>query len=316
MSDPQVSVVVPAYNCGELVREAIDSVREQTFGDLEVIVVDDGSTDNTWDVIQQVAASWERVRAIRIEHTGHAAARNRAIAEMNGRWIALLDADDLWLPTKLQRCMEYLGEHPEMSIVYTPMDPVRMDGTRMKGHSKPFHSARLTEKLFHSIFVHDPAVVFHKRVIDECGGFDESLDVCVGHEFWLRVSRKFEFGLIDEALALRRWSEKTLTRSNRSHARMVKAVMLERFYFEKGGRELLDDHRAALRRLARVNYSAGKILTQQRRFGEASGYLRKAIRYCPTHLKTYPLYLASLLGSLLGLSRRAEGQGSLSDTNR
>ena len=202
MSSPKVSVIVPAYNSGDLVRRAIESACAQTYEDYEIVVVDDGSTDDTWDVIQQAAEAHPKVRSIRAAHAGLAAARNRAIAEMRGEWIALLDADDVWVPEKLHRCMDYLGEHPELSIVYTPMDPVRADGRRMKGHSKACHSGPLTEKLFHSIFIHDPAAVFHKRVIEECGPFDESLPVCVGHEFWLRVSTKFEFGPIGKGYDL------------------------------------------------------------------------------------------------------------------
>jgi glycosyltransferase involved in cell wall biosynthesis len=303
MSSPKVSVIVPAYNSGDLVRRAIESACAQTYEDYEVIVVDDGSTDDTWDAIQRAAEARPKVRAIRAAHAGLAAARNRAIAEMRGEWIALLDADDVWLPEKLQRCMDYLGEHPEFSIVYTPMDPVLADGRRMKGHSKACHSGPLTEKLFHSIFIHDPAAVFHKRVIEECGPFDESLPVCVGHEFWLRVSTKFEFGLIDEPLALRRWSSDSLTRSDRARARRIKSAMLERFYFERGGREMLTDGKRALRRLARVHYSAGKILLSQRRLDEADEFLTKAIRFAPGYLKTYAFWFACKVARLLRLSR-------------
>jgi glycosyltransferase involved in cell wall biosynthesis len=297
MSDPAVSVIVPAYNCAELLPQAIDSVRAQTYTDYEVVVVDDGSEDDTWPVAQRLAASWPKMRAIRAAHGGLAAARNRAIAEMRGRWIALLDADDLWKPEKLQRCMEFLAAHPELSIVYTPMAPVRMDGQVMEGHSKPCHAGRLTEKLFQSIFVHDPAAVFHKRVIEQCGGFDESLPVCVGHEFWLRVSTRFAFGLIDEPLALRRWSQQSLTRAHRSRGRCIKAAMLERFYLQRGG-EHLPDRDAAARRLSRVHYSAGKILLKERSFADARRYLGQAIRYRRANVKAYPLYAAAWLCAL------------------
>ena len=303
MSTPNVSVIIPAYNCGDLVRQAIDSACKQTYNDYEVIVVDDGSTDETWEVIQQTAANRSRVRAMRAEHAGLAAARNYGISQMRGDWIALLDADDLWEQNKLQRCMNFFCEHPDLSIVYTPMAPVLMDGQRMRGHSKKCHSGWLTEKLFHSIFVHDPAVVFHKRVIETCGGFDESLPVCIGHEFWLRVSTKFEFGLIDEPLAMRRWHTSSLTRSDRVRARRIKAAMLERFYFERGGSELLTDTKKALRRLARVHYSAGKILFQRRRFQEANALFDKARQFAPTYLKTYSFWFMCRLARLLGLDR-------------
>jgi glycosyltransferase involved in cell wall biosynthesis len=298
MSDPTVSVIIPAYNCGHLLAEAVESVRAQTYQDYEVIVVDDGSTDETWAVAQELAASLPQVRAVHAEHAGLAAARNRGVREMRGQWIALLDADDLWLPEKLQRCMDYLAEHPHLSIVYGPMAPIGRDGRPLAGHSKPCHAGWLTERLFHSIFVHDPAAVFHKRVIDSCGGFDESLPVCVGHEFWLRVSMEFEFGLIDEPLALRRWSEGSLTRANRSRGRQIKAAMLERFYFERGGKELLAE-RAALQRLSGVHYRAGRILLREGRPAEARRFLAKAVRYRGSNLRARLFHAAAVLRDLL-----------------
>ena len=298
MSDPTVSVIIAAYNCPDLLAEAVESVRLQSYQDFEVIVVDDGSTDRTWSVVEAMERDWPKLRGIRAEHKGLAAARNRGIREMRGQWIALLDADDLWLGEKLRRCMDYLAAHADVSIVYTPMTPIRLDGVPMKGHSKPCRAGRLTRELFKSIFIHDPAAVFHKRVIETCGPFDESLPVCVGHEFWLRVSTEFEIGLIDEPLAMRRWHEKSLTRSDRARARCVKAAMLERFYFERGGRELLD-RGEALRRLSKVSYAAGKILLKRRRHAEARGYLARAIRYNRANLKAYPLYLAAILARLL-----------------
>ena len=286
-------MIIPAYNCEGLVAEAVASVREQTYRDFEAIVVDDGSTDGTWDVIQDLARQWPELRTMRIEHAGLAAARNAAISQMTGRWIALLDSDDLWLSEKLERCMAFLDAHPDLSIVYTPMAPIRMDGRAMTGHSKPCQAGWLTAKLFQSIFVHDPAAVFHKRVIETCGGFNESLPLCVGHDFWLRVSVKFAFGLIDEPLALRRWSETSLTRSRRSQGGRIKARMLEEFYFEKGGCDLVD-RSAAMKRLAKVHYNAGKGILGEGRPHEAAAMLAKAIGFRRTWIKPYPYYLAAL----------------------
>jgi len=298
MAAPTVSVIIPAYNCSALLGEAVESVRAQTYQDFEVIVVDDGSSDDTCQVAQNLADSWEKLRAFRIEHAGLAAGRNRAVAEMRGQWIALLDADDLWRPDKLQRCMDFLADHPDLSIVYTPMAPMRMDGLPMEGHSKPCHAGWLTEKLFLSIFVHDPATVFHKRVIETCGGFDESLPVCVGHEFWLRVSTKFEFGLIDEPLALRRWSPESLTRSNRTRGRCIKARMLERFYYDRGGREMMAAG-PARRRLGRVHLAAGRILLKDRQFRQAARFLGKSIAFRPVSVRPYVYYGWSRLASAL-----------------
>jgi glycosyltransferase involved in cell wall biosynthesis len=295
---PVVSVILPAYNAEAFVAQAVESVRAQTYTDYELIAVDDGSTDRTGEILDEYAKNFPAMRVIHQSNAGLAAARNAAVASMKGQYIALLDADDLWLPEKLQRCMAFLHKHPDLSIVYTPMEP--FDGKthkRMAGHSKPCHAGWLTEKLFGSIFVHDPAAVFHKRVIETSGGFDESLPVSIGNEFWLRVSVKFAFGLIDEPLALRRWTEESLTRANRLRGRQIKADMLEDFYYRHGGKELIP-HTKAMCRLAKVNYSAGKLLLQQFQCRKALRRFIKALKFRPTYLKVYPFAFLSLIGAI------------------
>lgn len=299
MPSPILSVILPAYNAEAFVAEAVESVRAQSYTDYELIAVDDGSTDRTGAILDELAAGFDAMRVFHQPNRGLAAARNAAIAQMRGELIALLDADDLWLPEKLARCVAFLDAHPDFSIVYTPMTPFDgRTGRDMPGHSKPCQAGWLTEKLFVSIFVHDPAVVFRKRVFEVCGGFDESLPVSIGNEYWLRVSTQFAFGLIDEPLARRRWSEMSLTRSRRLQGRRIKAAMLEEFYFRKGGEKHVP-RQVAMRRLARVNYSAGKILLREFRCREAWRHLARAIQYRPGVLKVYPFLLLAGIGSAI-----------------
>jgi glycosyltransferase involved in cell wall biosynthesis len=295
MNPPSVTVIIPAYNCAPFLPAAVESVKAQSYQDLELIVVDDGSTDATLEVARELAAGWPRMRVIHIEHAGLARARNVAIEQMAGQWIALLDGDDLWRGDKLDKTMAYLLAHPAINVVYHPMAPIGMDGRPIKGRSKRCEQGYLTEKLFHHIFIHDPSAVFHKRVIETCGPFDQSLPVCVGHEFWLRVSTKFEIGLVNEPLAFRRCSEGSLTRRNRARSNRVKVEMLERFYFEQGGKDLLPHRAGALYRLAKVRYSAGKIFLGDKQYQDAAEYFAKSIRFCPRFLKSYPYYLAAKL---------------------
>lgn len=299
MSNPTVSVILPAYNAEAFIRETLVSIRQQSYEDFEVIAVDDGSTDRTGEILDELARDWPQLRVIHQENQGLARARNNAIAQMRGEYIALQDADDLWLSEKLQRCMDFLQLHPDISIVYTPMAPFDgQTGERMKGHCKPCQAGWLGKELFMSIFVHDPATVFHKRVIETCGPFREDIPVSIGNEFWLRVSLRFEFGLIDEPLAMRRWTEDSLTRSNRTIGREIKVDVLENFYYRLGGDKLVPKPQA-MRRLAKVNYHAGKILLQHFRCREALPYLLKAIRYRPSYLRVYPPALAAAVGAIV-----------------
>src|SRR5574337_356453 len=126
MPRPTVSVVVPAYNAAAFLRRAIDSVLGQTAVDLELLVVDDGSTDAT---LQLLAGYGERLRAISQVNAGPAGARNRGLALARGRYIAFLDADDWWLPEKLGRQVALLDSRPEIGFCSTGTRVVHADGT-------------------------------------------------------------------------------------------------------------------------------------------------------------------------------------------
>jgi len=298
MTSPNVTVIIPAYNAAAFVQEALESVRRQTYQDFEVILVDDGSTDRTHEKAVEFAKTWDKLWVIRTEHGGLARARNRAFSEAKGQWIALLDADDLWQKDKLDKCMSFLNLNPSLSVVYHPMSPISPEGRPLRGRSKRCRGGWLTEQLFHRIFINDPTAVFHRRVIDTVGPFDQSLPVCVGHEFWLRVSTKFEIGLLDEPLALRRCHEASLTRRDRTRANRVKTEMLERFYFDRGGKDIIKHPRKALQRLAKVRYHAGRLFLSQGDYRIAADYFHKAFKYNPLEARIYPFLLWSWLRSL------------------
>lgn len=112
---PRVSVLIPTYNCARFLGQAIDSVLAQTFQDFEILVVDDGSTDDT----AQVVARYPRVRYIRREHCGVSASRNAAVAAATGEIVVFLDADDFWLPEKLEKQVAYLDENPNCMLIFT-----------------------------------------------------------------------------------------------------------------------------------------------------------------------------------------------------
>lgn len=113
--EPRVSVLIPCYNAGRYLAAALDSVLAQTYQDFEIIVVDDGSEDNTADIVAQ----YPQVKYVPCEHHGVSTARNTAIAQASGEILVFLDADDLWLPEKLEKQVTYLDSHPECQLVFT-----------------------------------------------------------------------------------------------------------------------------------------------------------------------------------------------------
>jgi glycosyltransferase involved in cell wall biosynthesis len=198
---PLVSVIIPTYNRAELVQKAVASVEAQTFGDFEILVIDDGSTDDTPEAL----ASREGVRVLRHNcRRGVAAARNLGIASAKGEWLAFLDSDDLWLTDKLARQMAYLKERPDLLLCQTDEVWVR-NGVRV---NKPVSHRKVAGKIFlpslERCMVSPSAVVLHRRLLSDHGGFDEDLPAAEDYDLWLRLAWRYEVGLVEAPLVVKR----------------------------------------------------------------------------------------------------------------
>lgn len=290
MPRPVVSVVIPTHNRSALLRAALDSVHNQTFTDYEVIVVDDGSTEDLRAVISGHPARPQLIRSP--DQSGPAAARNCGIRAANGEFIAFLDSDDLWLPTKLERFVTALRADPKTKIYYGPMAPITADGRPMAGHTKPCVGGRITEALFLSSFVHVPTVVCCRELLVHHGLFDESLPVCEDYDLWLRVSLDESFGLIDEPLALRRLHPDRLSKSCMRRNLAVKAKVLREFYESIADRNIIAKS-VAYERLGHVCHVAGRAAFYNRRYQEADALLSAARQYGHPGLRSLPLNVAA-----------------------
>lgn len=196
-----LSVVIPSYNRASYLKEAVDSVLRQNPRPLEVIVVDDGSTDETAEVLKSFGSS---IIAIRQARMGVSAARNTGIRNARGRWIAFLDSDDLWLPGKLAAQMDYLGKNPGPGICQTQEIWIR-NGKRLnprKIHEKP--QGERFDLLLERCLVSPSAVAIHREIFDEVGLFDESLPACEDYDLWLRIGCRYPIGLVDKPLIIKR----------------------------------------------------------------------------------------------------------------
>lgn len=215
---PLVSVVIATYNMGRYLPEAVASVFGQTYSPLEIIVVDDGSTDDTANIV----AYWEkdaRFRYIRQKNMGQQRAKNRGIAEAAGDYIAFLDADDRWKPDKLQRQIPLFGGDQAIGVVYSDAVFIDERGNETGRRDIRHPQGRVTEALLHDNFVSFGSAVVSKQALDRCGAFDESLPMSIDYDLWLRISTEFEFRYVDDALLeYRIWpgqmSHKMLTRTD------------------------------------------------------------------------------------------------------
>jgi glycosyltransferase involved in cell wall biosynthesis len=200
-TNPTVSVIIPTYNRAGMLTAAIDSVLAQDFTDFELIVVDDGSTDDTLEIL---TAYGSRIQVIRQRNQGVSAARNRGIAAASGRFITFLDSDDLWLPGKLTIQIDFLQNTPDALICQTEEIWVR-NGVRVnpkERHRK--YSGMIFERSLALCLVSPSAVMARPSLFAKFGLFDESLPACEDYDMWLRVSCRCPIYLIKTPLIIKR----------------------------------------------------------------------------------------------------------------
>jgi glycosyltransferase involved in cell wall biosynthesis len=192
-----VSIVMAAWNAERWIGEAVQSVIAQTHGEWELLVVDDGSDDSTTDIVE--AAGDERIGIVRAEHAGVLAqVRNRGLELARGDAVALLDADDVWEPTKLERQVAYLGERPDVGLVHTGAY-LLADGRRVSAPPQTIASFR---SLLDENSIYSSSVVIRRELLDRYGRFDPdpALHGSPDYELWLRLAPRTTFGLIAEPL--------------------------------------------------------------------------------------------------------------------
>ncbi len=191
MSQPDVSVILPTFNARGFVEPAVQSVRDQTFDNWELIVVDDGSDDGTRDFFSSLQD--ERVRYLERPHTGlPSVVRNQAVAQASGHYLAFLDSDDLWKPGKLRTQLEGLRSHEDARWSYTDFERMDRQG---RPRNEPFvrawkeYSGYILDQLICiDAIVATPTVMLEKSLFDEAGGFNEDLRYCEDYDLWLRIA--------------------------------------------------------------------------------------------------------------------------------
>lgn len=199
---PKVSVIIPTYNRLPMLKEAVHSVLAQDYEDMELIVVDDGSTDGTGEEIKGYGG---RVRLIQFStNKGVSAARNKGILNARGKYIAFLDSDDLWVKGKMKIQTTFLDENPHYPICYTDEIWIRK-GRRvnpMEKHAK--YSGWIFEKCLPLCIISPSSAMMRKSLFSKVGLFDEALPVCEDYDFWLRVSSRFPIFFINQKLIIKR----------------------------------------------------------------------------------------------------------------
>ncbi len=201
---PTVSVIIPTYNRREYVREAIASVVAQTYQDFELIVVDDGSDDDTATIVADFSSVCPSMRYVRQANQGVSSARNTGVALSSGPYLAFLDSDDVWQPPKLERQLAFLSTHPQASICQTEEIWLRR-GVRVNPHAKHRKTGGdIFARSLERCLVSPSAVMLGRALFDRVGGFDPCLPACEDYDLWLRIGATQPIHLLDTPLVIKR----------------------------------------------------------------------------------------------------------------
>lgn len=276
MKNPTVSVIIPTYNRAHLIGRAIQSVLNQTYKDFEVIIVDDGSTDNTEDIIKEFQKKDKRIKYIRHDkNKGGSAARNTGIKVARGEYIAFQDSDDEWLAEKLDKQMEvFKSVSAEVGIVYSDM-------WRITGNKKRyFYSPKIMPK---DKIIHEQALdygvsnigiqtsLIKKEVFEKAGMFDEKLPRFIDLEFFIRLSKYYYFFHIEEPLVNYFDADKGIS-SNVMALITARKLILEKYF---------EDIKKDKKILAKHFLGIGASLCINGETEEGESYFAKALRVFP-----------------------------------
>lgn len=303
-------MVIPTYNYARFVCNAVDSVLAQTFADYEIIVVDDGSSDNTGEVLARYG---NRIKYIRQENAGASTARNTGIVLAQGKFVAFLDADDLWLPQKLEKQVRFLDDNPGFGMVFSDMSHC-VDGAMV-------HVAYLRERCYRYVaqgniynnllregFVFTPTVMLRRECFDLVGLFDVRLCNCEDVDLWFRVADRYQIGFMDEPLAVRNQHGANVTGNSEDYLK-APVLLMERLYAANSDRErktIINE------RLQSMFYNLGYYYFSVGRMPDCRKYMLKAMAAGRRPGGVLKYYALSLLPP--GIIRWLKGDRSSSTT--
>jgi glycosyltransferase involved in cell wall biosynthesis len=285
MSTPTVTVVMPAYNAARTIRDSLASIQQQTMHDLEVIVIDDGSSDATMAIVEEFRGSLD-LTLLRQQNKGPSAARNAGIRKARGRYCSFLDADDLMLPQLLEKQRAMLDADPGMGMVITNIstfsEQKKDTGTR---HWKFPTAEKALDRLLEENFVTTSAVMARTDRLLEAGLFPEDRRVAEDYELWMQLVSRSWMGIIDEPLVKYRYTSGSLS-SNKLYSAGCALEVVEKFW--NAHPDYRAQHGAAYRRsMARHLTNLGEAAAVKPDRLLAMKYLLRALRHEPAMVFTW-----------------------------
>lgn len=321
--NPCVSVVIPAFNAEEFIRETLDSVLSQTFQDFEIIVVDDGSVDRTGDIVIEYG---HPVRYIKTENHGPSHARNVGIRSSKGRYVAFLDADDLWTPEKLAVQISFLEQRQDVGFVFADMEMFNNDKITMPSYFQSLKDPLVRAKIpGHHDILDDPTslllkcnvvptgtVVVRRDCLEHTELFDEKISNVEDLDLWIRLSLVCRFGCIPNVLKRKRDHQGNISK-NRYKALSAAIYMCEKL--SRNFPQFKDRYRREImRRVSRHHGTFGYYYFQKNTMKKARPHLWKSLRHRPT-ARNAMLWCATFFPlSITNMIRRLKSTGTLRKT--
>lgn len=198
--NPLISVITPTYNRANYLHEAIDSVLNQSYSNFEHLIIDDGSTDNTEELVACYLNS-QKVRYFYQENQGQSVARNKGVTQAKGEFICFLDSDDRWKLHKLKASLAAFEQHPEVDVVYGDYEFIDQHGKKLKLKNMPRYSGRISKELIKDNCVSMNTTMVRAKTVKAIGGFSSHVKVADDYDLWLRLSAKSKFLYLPEVLA-------------------------------------------------------------------------------------------------------------------
>lgn|SRR3990167_988594 len=226
---PKVTVIIPTHNRAQLLEKAIQSVLNQTYTDFEVLVCDDASTDNTWQIVESF--SDKRIRFVRYQkNIGVISVRNIAIVDSRGDYIALLDDDDEWLPPKLEKQLELLeGSSTKLGAVYTGAYSIDMELGKMIYIRIPEFRGNILQGLLFEDFITNSSIVLKKSCFERVGLFDPEYKSASDFDMWIRIAKDYEFDYVNDLLVKHRIQQCSISHNHHNVIMGLERLMMKHY---------------------------------------------------------------------------------------
>lgn len=271
---PLVSTIIPTRNRSNYVTEAVESVLAQTYPHIEIFLIDDGSTDGTGEAMKRFG---DKIIYLYQENKGVCAARNLALSKAQGKYIAFLDDDDIWLPEKIERDVEFLEKNDDYGFVFSGFCYFSDDQDRMDERVSLKEGEETTYDYLYgdNVIYSTSLVTMRKACLDEVGFFDESLIQSADYDMWLRIAKHYKFGFIPECLAKYRLHNTNMSKNLKRRIKVYKQIFNKPEICE--GRSWMERRT----RVAKLYHYAAYFFRRHHRYLDASGNYAMAIFYCP-----------------------------------